>query len=125
MPDYDDKIVRPSIPQWRFRAVPAAISFLVLLIVVIGLVFWFVIRVEVDANEILVLVNKTGKTIPAELVDEFGDQVVLYPELVLAIVAFTNKPLSCGVSGFGSRVSAHTPYPRPQTPINSLIPNFE
>lgn len=91
MPDYDDKIVRPSIPQWRFRAVPAAISFLVLLIVVIGLVFWFVIRVEVDANEILVLVNKTGKTIPAELVDEFGDQVVLYPELVRAITSRTGE----------------------------------
>ena len=37
--------------------------------------------------------------------------------LVLAVVAFTSKPLSCGVSGLGSRVSAHTPYPRPQTPI--------
>ncbi|GAG11441.1 unnamed protein product, partial [marine sediment metagenome] len=51
---------------------------------------WFVIRVEVDANEILVLVNKTGKTLPEDLADQFGDQVVLYPELVRAIAAGTS-----------------------------------
>ncbi|MBN1512838.1 MAG: hypothetical protein JXB13_12560 [Phycisphaerae bacterium] len=57
------------------------------LFVVVLFVVWFVVRVEVEANHILVLVNKTGKAIPAELADEFSDQVVLYPELVKAIAA--------------------------------------
>ncbi len=55
------------------------------------LVFWFIIRVEVDANELLVLVNKTGRNLPAELYDEFGDQVVLYPELVAAAAKKTGE----------------------------------
>jgi hypothetical protein len=46
---------------------------------------------EVDANEILVLVNRIGKTIPVDLVDDFGDQVVLYPELVRAVAARTGE----------------------------------
>ncbi len=40
---------------------------------------WFVCRWEVENEQILVLVNKTGDTLPPELADEFGDQVVLYP----------------------------------------------
>jgi len=63
----------------------------VLAVVAILLVFWFVIRVEVNANEILVLVNKTGKTLPPEMIDEFGDQVVLYPQLVQAIADRTGE----------------------------------
>ncbi len=45
-------------------------------------VLWFVIRVEVEADEVLILVNKTGKALPADLDEEFQDQVVLYPELL-------------------------------------------
>ncbi|MCH7702035.1 MAG: hypothetical protein IID37_10130 [Planctomycetes bacterium] len=52
---------------------------------------WFVCRVEVENEQILVLVNKTGKTLPPELADEFGDQVVLYPELVSAIARKTGE----------------------------------
>lgn len=61
------------------------------LVVLIGAVFWSVIRVEVRANEILVLINKTGKTIPRALADEFGDQVILYPTLVSAIATQTGE----------------------------------
>ena len=52
---------------------------------------WFVCRVEVENEQILVLVNKTGATLPPELADEFGDQVVLYPELVRAIARKTGQ----------------------------------
>ena len=51
----------------------------------ISAVFWFVLRVEVNADEFLVLINKTGQTLPADLQDEYDDQVVLYPALVAAI----------------------------------------
>lgn len=40
--------------------------------------YWYVVRTEVYANELLVLINKTGDTLPGEA----GDQVVLYPQLV-------------------------------------------
>ncbi|MFO0974623.1 MAG: SPFH domain-containing protein [Phycisphaerae bacterium] len=58
-----------------------------LLVVLAGLVYggwwWFVERVEVGPNALLVLVNKTGRELP----DSAGDQVVLYPELVKALAA--------------------------------------
>ncbi len=57
--------------------------------VVIGAVYWFVIRVEVHSNEILVLVNKTGRDLPGDLRNQFGDQSILYPELVAAIASKT------------------------------------
>ncbi|MDO8630884.1 MAG: SPFH domain-containing protein [Phycisphaerales bacterium] len=63
------------------------IGLVLLLWVGVGFVYWFVIRVEVDAGEILVLVNKTGKSLPLALADQLGDQVVLYPELVRAIAS--------------------------------------
>lgn len=69
--------------------IAAALGFLLLLFFAAGFALWFVVRVEVDAGEILVLINKTGKPIPAKLADELGDQVVLYPELVKAIAAQT------------------------------------
>jgi regulator of protease activity HflC (stomatin/prohibitin superfamily) len=50
-------------------------------VAVIGF-FWFIVRVEVPSNNILVLVNKTGSVLTADLKGEFNDQVVLYPELV-------------------------------------------
>jgi regulator of protease activity HflC (stomatin/prohibitin superfamily) len=64
-----------------------AVGGLMLLLVLIGFVMWFVIRVEVDAGEVLARINKTGKTLPAEMARDFGDQVVLYPQLTDAIAA--------------------------------------
>lgn len=49
--------------------------------------WWFIKRVEVDTNQLLVLVNKTGTELPGE----FGDQAILYPELVKSIAAKTGK----------------------------------
>lgn len=90
----DDQSVMPS-QQFRrfprFRPMQAALLFGLLLLFAFAFVIWFVVRVEVHANEILVLVNKTGKTVPADLADEYGDQVVLYKELVRAIAARTGE----------------------------------
>lgn len=55
------------------------------------MIVWFVIRVEVRPGEILVLMNKTGKSIPGRLLTDFGDQVVLYPEMVRSIAAQTGE----------------------------------
>ena len=85
-PDYRVPPPRPRrglIPVLLFTG--AGLVFLALF------VFWFVVRVEVNANEILMLVNKTGKTLPAELRDEFSDQVVLYPALVEAVAQQTGE----------------------------------
>jgi len=91
MANHGSNIVRPSIPPYRLPVFPAALGSIIFLLFLIGAVFWFVIRVEVNANEILVRVNKTGETLPAELVDQFGDQVILYPQLVEAIAASTGE----------------------------------
>ncbi len=82
---------RPSIRHWRFSfwRMLAGVG-LLLLFLIVG-IYWFAFRVEVDANEILVLVNKTGKTLPKELQDEFSDQVILYPALVKRISAVTGE----------------------------------
>lgn len=76
----------------RLQRFGSLIGGLLVLSAVTAAVLWFGIRVEVNADELLVLVNKTGKTLPVELVDEFGDQVVLYPELVSAVARITNEP---------------------------------
>ena len=68
-----------------------AMGLAMLLLFGIGFVYWFIIRVEVHADEILVLVNKTGATLPADLHDAFGDQVVLYPSLISGIAARTGE----------------------------------
>jgi len=78
---------RPAAPQLAIGVG----GFIVLLCVAVLLVFWFVVRIEVNANEILVLVNKTGNTLPPELVNDFGDQVVLYPELVKVVADRTGE----------------------------------
>lgn len=57
----------------------------------ISAIFWFVLRVEVNADEFVVLINKTGHTLPAELQDQYDDQVVLYPALVSAIAKQTGR----------------------------------
>ena len=93
----DGPPVRPSI---RRNLLGPAIGGVFLLLFLIGGVTWFVIRVEVNANEILVLVNKTGKVLPDELRNEFGDQVVLYPELVAAIAAKTGEETERIIEGY-------------------------
>lgn len=91
MSDPYPRYVRPSIPSFRLP-VKTLIGLGVVGALVLALGFvWFVLRVEVNANELLVLVNKTGRTVPPELRDDFGDQVVLYPELVQRIAAATGQ----------------------------------
>ncbi len=92
MSDVFERPNPPSGPSWDRRArLASAVGFVFFLAFVVGAVFWFVIRVEVNAGEILVLVNKTGKTLPQELQHEFGDQVVLYPEMVQRIASTTGE----------------------------------
>jgi hypothetical protein len=78
-----------SIPTRRISRLALLFGLAFMLFFAVGAVYWFIIRVEVDAGQILVLVNKTGRELPAELMHEFG--VVLYPELVHAIAAKTNR----------------------------------
>lgn len=82
--------VRPSVPPPRPWPMLGA-ALLLLAVVGVAGVYWFVIRVEVGPNEILLLVNKTGREIPPELQHEFGDQVVLYPELVKALANLSGR----------------------------------
>jgi|CXWL01.1.fsa_nt_gi regulator of protease activity HflC (stomatin/prohibitin superfamily) len=89
MPQTKDFSSNPSI-RVSLWAVLVGLAFLLLFAV--GFVYWFVIRVEVNAGEILVLVNKTGRELPTDLTHEFGDQVVLFPELVHAIASKTGRP---------------------------------
>lgn len=89
MPQAENPIVRPSIPRRHVPPIQTLLGILLTLAVLAFVLVWFVLRVEVNANEILVLVNKTGKTLPPELADEFGDQIVLYPELIAALAAKT------------------------------------
>ncbi|MBI4579257.1 MAG: hypothetical protein HY718_06115 [Planctomycetes bacterium] len=63
---------------------------LLVLLVVLAYPFyyWFIVRVEVNANQLLVLVNKTGRTLPADQ-EQYRDQIVLYPELVADVARQT------------------------------------
>jgi len=88
MSDVSEPYAMP-VGRRKFPLIPALGSVILLLVVVFGGLLWFVIRVEVHPEELLVYVNKTGKRLPAELADEFGDQVVLYPTLVSRIAALT------------------------------------
>lgn len=85
MSDGPRRIVRPSIPRPQFGWLPQLGGGVLVAVIAILAFVWFVVRVEVGANRILVLVRKTGPTVPANLSTEFADQVVLYPELVKAI----------------------------------------
>lgn len=89
--DYPDRPSYKRPPSYR----PSLSAMLMLsaggLVLLVLFVLWFVIRVEIPTNRLLVLVNKTGSVLPDELSDEFGDQVVLYPELVKAISAKTGR----------------------------------
>jgi len=69
------------------RLVGGLIGLALALVSVFLLMLWFVVRVEVDADEVLMLVHKSGRAIPADLGEEFDDQIVLYPKLLEAIAA--------------------------------------
>lgn len=73
----------------RLRQLGSLASGLLILGAIFLFVLWFVVRQEVHADEVLILVNKTGHALPADLSEGFQDQVVLYPELVKAIAAQT------------------------------------
>lgn len=71
----------PSFPDRRPAGVPKlviALAAIPLLAAAAGAYVWFVQRVEVGSDELLVLVRKVGEALP----DSAGDQVVLYPELL-------------------------------------------
>ena len=91
MTQFDRHPVRPSIPQRRTPLFAKILGGVVSLVMVVGGILWFVVRTEVNADRILVLVNKTGTTIPAYLTDDFGDQVILYDEFVDAIAERTGE----------------------------------
>lgn len=77
---------RPSGPP-ALRLVGGLLALALLGGATLAFIFWFVVRVEVDPDEVLILVHKTGRPIPADLPEEFQDQTVLYPELLEAIAA--------------------------------------
>ncbi|MCP4591045.1 MAG: hypothetical protein GY842_09890 [bacterium] len=87
MSQIDDSMLRMPPGRGGAARLLALIPGLVGLAFIAFLLVWFVWRVPVADTEILALVNKTGKILPAELAAEFGDQVVLYDELVGAIAA--------------------------------------
>ncbi|HUN81384.1 MAG TPA: SPFH domain-containing protein [Phycisphaerae bacterium] len=88
-PEESDSTPSQHFRAWRPRfglpPLGRAFSAAVISLLVIFAFFWFVVRVEVPTNHILVLVNKTGSLLPVDLRSDFGDQVVLYPELVSKI----------------------------------------
>lgn len=85
----------PKNRPFRPRLAGGMIARLLGLAVLAGVLYsgyhWFICRIEVGPNEMLIIVNKTGRDLPAELADEFGDQVVLYPALVDTIAAKTGR----------------------------------
>ncbi len=86
----DERPMGGKKPRFPMRTILGMAGLGVLGLAFLGLfVFWFVIRVEVQTNHLMVLVNKTGQDLPKELYDEFGDQVVLYPELTEQLVQKT------------------------------------
>ena len=86
--------IPPMIPRnaaLRGSWIAKLVAVAMLMAFFVGFVEWFIIRVEVNAGQILVLVNKTGRRLPDNLAPEFDDQVVLYPELVQAIAKKTGR----------------------------------
>lgn len=81
-----DQSIEPNarfpMPGDLTKRIAVIVALGVALLVAYLFTLWFVIRVEVNADDVLVLVRKTGRTIPAELGEEFEDQTVLYPELL-------------------------------------------
>ncbi|GIK17033.1 MAG: hypothetical protein BroJett003_19970 [Planctomycetota bacterium] len=54
-------------------------------------IWWYAFRVEVAEDELLVLIRKSGKTVPTGLGQDFDDQVILYDQLVDAIARKTGE----------------------------------
>jgi regulator of protease activity HflC (stomatin/prohibitin superfamily) len=81
---------RPPLPN-KFAGWMGLVAAIPILIALGFSYWWFVQRVEVPAGEVLVLIKKTGATLPAETaagepVPEFvRTQLVLYPELLAAL----------------------------------------
>lgn len=82
-----------SLPTATMKRVALVVGLAAALFVAYTFTLWFVIREEVDADEVLVLVRKTGRTIPAELGEEFEDQIVLYPELLDKLAVYEGREL--------------------------------
>lgn len=72
------------------RMIGSYVGVILIAFALIGL-FLIVSWKNVATDELMVLVNKTGKPIPAGVGEKFADQVVLYPELVKAIAAKTGE----------------------------------
>lgn len=68
---------------WQFRGWRVWLALLLLLIAAPAAYVWFVQRVDVGPDEILVLVRKFGATLPAEGI--LADQVILSPELLASV----------------------------------------
>lgn len=80
--------VRPSIPQGpRFPRINWLVILVAAVVLAYPFYYWFIVRTEVGANDLLVLVNKTGDPIPAA----YGDQIVLYPGMVEELAAKTGR----------------------------------
>jgi regulator of protease activity HflC (stomatin/prohibitin superfamily) len=75
------------------KRIALAVGLAAALFVAYMFTLWFVIREEVNADDVLVLVRKTGRTIPAELGEEFEDQIVLYPELLDKLAVYEGREL--------------------------------
>ncbi|GJM26778.1 MAG: hypothetical protein DHS20C16_31930 [Phycisphaerae bacterium] len=82
-----------SMPSATMKRIALIIGLAIALFVAYMLTLWFVIRQEVNADDVLVLVRKTGRTIPAELGEEFEDQIVLYPELLDKLAVHEGREL--------------------------------
>ncbi len=82
-----------SMPAATLKRIALVVGLAIALFLAYMITMWFVIRQEVNADEVLVLVRKTGRTIPAELGEEFEDQIVLYPELLDKLAAYEEREL--------------------------------
>lgn len=67
----------PKLPGLKAGA-PAVAAVVLLIVLLVPAYIWFVQRVEVPANHVLVLVRKMGEPLPAEA----DDQIILYPALL-------------------------------------------
>lgn len=79
--------------KWPGKGGPIVAIAGLVVVLIVGYVFWLwsIERVVVRPNHLMVIVNKTGETVPAELQDPFTNQVVLYPGLVDKIAAQTRE----------------------------------
>lgn len=85
MSDTPLRSIRPPFPPIRIPLIGGIVGLVLLAFVTVLAFFWFIVRVEVPSNHLLVLIQKTGGVLPAGLPVEFGDQVILYPELVKSV----------------------------------------